>query len=107
MMTADAMTIEQPDKVDILSRDRASGEIVLTIADHLDWEDRVAHLAALDTKLASYLEFIESGQLLEHVPDAATCGVRIDVRCMFPPHGDARAVAAHLTLTRGVSIRFI
>lgn len=106
-MVADTMTIEQPDKVDFISVERATGMVVLTITDHLDWEDRAAHLAALDAKLASYLEFIESGQLLEQVPDANLRGVRIDVRCLFPPHGDGRAIAAHLTLTRGVSILFI
>ena len=33
------MSIEQPDVVDIMSIDRMTGHVVLTISDHLEWTD--------------------------------------------------------------------
>jgi len=36
------MSIEQTDIVDIISTDRATGDVVLTISDHLDWSDIIA-----------------------------------------------------------------
>lgn len=101
------MSIEQPDKVDFIGRERASGDFVLTISDHLDWSDRVSHLAALETKLEAYVAFIDSGELLQHYPDAKEHQVRIRVLCKFPPHADARAVAAHMSLTSGFPIAFV
>ena len=64
------MSIEQTDVVDIMSTDRASGHVVLTISDHLDWSDSVAHQRLLQNKLNRYLAFVESGEILQSYPDA-------------------------------------
>jgi hypothetical protein len=37
------MSVEQTDVVDIISTDRETGQVVLTISDHLDWSDSVGH----------------------------------------------------------------
>ena len=71
------MTVENPHVVDFISIDEASGDIVLTITDHLPWDGDHAHLMALQGKLNVYLSFIESGELLESRPEAAGRRVRI------------------------------
>ncbi len=64
------MSIEQTDLVDIISIDRMTGEVILTISDHLDWSDCGAHLLLLQSKLNRYLAFVESGEILQSYPKA-------------------------------------
>lgn len=66
------MTILEHDKVDFIGVDRNSGAVVLTISDHLDWEDDPQHHEQmLREKIESYQRFIESGDLVTAYPDAA------------------------------------
>jgi hypothetical protein len=63
------VSVRESDVIDAIGID-GRGQVVLTIADHLDWDDEDAHLLALQEKLNGYLRFIESGQLDEVYPDA-------------------------------------
>jgi hypothetical protein len=69
-----------------LSKDGRS--VVLMIADHLPWDDE-NHLLLIEKKIGSYLHFVESGQLVEQLPQAAGRMVEIDLRCLFEPKGAA------------------
>jgi hypothetical protein len=71
------MTVENPRAVDFVSIDHESGTVVLTIADHLPWDEGDAHLMTLQEKLNAYLAFIESGELVKSAPEAAGRKVRI------------------------------
>ena|SRR6218665_3304705 len=62
------MAITDPNKIDFISTQE--NNIFLTISDHLDWEDPSFHLQALQTKLNSYIAFIESGEIYETYPYA-------------------------------------
>lgn len=64
------MSIEQTDVIDIISTDRITGEVVLTISDHLDWSDSTAHQMLLQRKLNRYLVFVETGEIMESYPSA-------------------------------------
>ena len=44
-----------------------TGEIVLTMADHLPWDQGKEHWSMLEEKINRYLGFIEAGELVEHV----------------------------------------
>ncbi len=60
------MAIEKSNIVDAVGIEKTTGDVVLTIADYLDWETSEAqHLELLQEKLNAYLRFIESGELLE------------------------------------------
>jgi hypothetical protein len=63
------MSVDQPDVVDIISASK-SGEIVLSISDHLDWTDTHGHLLVLQEKINRYLSFLESGEVYQRYPDA-------------------------------------
>jgi hypothetical protein len=78
------MGVDTENVVDAVGVDKATGEVVLTIVDHLPWED-AAHLQMLQAKLNRYLGFIESGELVSNCPDAAGRSVRIDVICHHNP----------------------
>ena len=43
------MSISDAGTIDGIGIDKASGEVVLNISDHLDWADQEGHLTALET----------------------------------------------------------
>src|SRR5690349_8719534 len=58
------VSVEQPDFVDVISTDKQTGHVVLTISDHLDWSNSTNHQTILQAKLNRYLAFVESGEIL-------------------------------------------
>lgn len=56
------MSITDADTIDIVSFDRTSGDLVLTVSDHLDWGQTQEHLEILEAKLNTYLEYLESAE---------------------------------------------
>ena len=88
------MSIEQTDVVDIISTERMTGNVVLTISDHLDWSDSTAHQLLLQSKLNRYLAFVESGEILESYPNAKDRPIAFSVIFKFPPDEGGRAFLA-------------
>jgi len=84
------MSVEQEDVIDYISIDRATGDVLLTIADHLPWDDFAQHLTKLEAKVNSYLRFVTSGQLIEARPEAAGRHVIIDLVVKHFPPAEAR-----------------
>ena len=79
------MSIDQTDTIDFASVDNASGDLWLTISDHLPWEENEGnHLVLLQDKLNAYLRFIESGELFEKVRDARGRNIVINIVGKFP-----------------------
>lgn len=102
------MSIEQSDVIDIISTDRVTGHVVLTISDHLDWTDSAAHQMALQIKLNRYLAFVESGEILQSCPDAKNRPVAFKVVFKFPPDEAGRMFLAKVRLvveSAGFSLR--
>lgn len=84
------MSADQTNVIDLVSTDRMSGTVVLTISDHLDWSDSRAHQKLLQDTLNRYLAFVESGEILESYPDAKESHVAFAVVFQFPPDEDGR-----------------
>ena len=85
------MSVEQTDIVDIVSIERETGNVILTISDHLDWSDSVAHQTILQKKLNTYLAFVETGEILEQYPKAKDRPVVLNVVFRFPPDESGQA----------------
>ena len=85
------MTVEQTKVIDIISQDRRTGQVILTVSDHLEWNDSARHQEILQAKLNAYLAFAESGEILEKYPDAAERTVVFKVVLKFKPDLDGRA----------------
>lgn len=64
------MSIEQTNVVDFIGIEESTGRVVLTISDHLPWDDD-EHFPLLQEKLNRYLAFIESGEIHESYPEAS------------------------------------
>lgn len=79
------MTIENFETIDGVGISKESGEVVLQISDHLEWEDSAIHFNLIEKKIGSYLNFIQGGQLFEVVPEAKDRSIRIDIICKFEP----------------------
>lgn len=93
------MTIEQTNVVDFVSICTRKNEVVLTISDHLEWDEENEHILLLQEKLNRYLTFIESGELLRSFPSAIGKSIVIDVVCKYP----LNAIATEF-FKRGVSL---
>ena len=72
------MSIEDYQIIDLIGIDKDSNECVLTISDHLDWEES-NHMLLLQEKLNNYLAFIESGEIVDTYPDSKDKNIRIDL----------------------------
>ena len=79
------MSVEQLDVVDIVSIDKKTGHVILTISDHLDWSDSIQHQTILQAKFNKYLSFVESGEILESYPDAKDRPVAFKVVFKYKP----------------------
>jgi hypothetical protein len=82
------MTVEQHNVIDTIHVE-PSGNAVLTIADHLPWDEVNEHLYCLQEKLNAYLRFIESGEIYQKWPNAAGHPILIDVVMKYPAPGSA------------------
>ena len=102
------MSIDQKDKVDLLSIS-PDGKVMLTISDHLPWDENKEHLFVLQDKLNSYLIFIESGEIFESYPTAKNKSFIIDVVMKYKPN---KVALVFLTRTKetfeniGVQLRW-
>jgi hypothetical protein len=68
------VSVEENAVIDIISISRETEQAVLTISDHLDWSDTIAHQILLKKKFNAYLAFVESGEILRQ-----TLMLRIDL----------------------------
>ena len=103
------MTVEQSDVVDIIGIDGATGSVVLWISDHLDWDDGYGHLLILQSKINTYLRYIESGEINEWYPQAVGKDLVIEIVGKYDLPDTAANFfreAGVLVSNAGVSLRF-
>ena len=82
--------VDEIEKVDFVSIDE-NDNIVLTISDHLEWDEKNTHIFTLQEKINHYLAFIESGELCERYPVALGKKPAISVVALYPPTETANA----------------
>ncbi len=78
------MSVQDQDQIDFVSTHK-DGYIILTISDHLEWDEKLEHLPVLQNKINSYLDFIESGQILTEYPNAEGKKIVIQIIAKFNP----------------------
>jgi hypothetical protein len=79
------MTIEKSGVVDGMGISKSDGKVVLTISDHLDWQDGKSHFDLLEKKINSYLGFVKNGQLHDVLPVSKWRLMRIEVVYQYEP----------------------
>lgn len=87
------MSVDQTNVIDVVSKDQ-KGTIVLSISDHLDWDNTQQHLLVLQEKINTYLNFLDSGEIYEKYPDTKGHHIQIDIRFHYQPSIEALAFLA-------------
>src|ERR1700733_5033706 len=82
------MSVSDSNVIDIISTD-PNGNIILTISDHLEWDEELEHILLLQNKINSYLNFIESGQLHTDYPTSKGKNIIINIYAKFFPNDSA------------------
>lgn len=103
------MSVDQSDSVDAIGVDNDTGQLVLTISDHLTWSDEGEHLLLLQEKLNTYLRFVEGGELVKVYPNAAGRSVVIDIVMKYEVDESGIAFltrAAEIVRGAGMELRF-
>jgi hypothetical protein len=105
------LSVEEPQKIDIVATRPGSREVRLVITDHLSWSDEEAHLLLLQQKLNTYIAFVESGQVLKvntpKVPPDAQ--ITVVVAAQYAPTETARVFFQQVSVVLsdlGVSFTF-
>lgn len=88
------MSIEDQSSVDAIGVNE-SGIVVLTISDHLEWDDE--HLYLLQEKINTYLAFIESGEVYQSYPISKGREFKISVVCKYEPSPTAMKFLSQCT----------
>jgi len=102
------MSVEQTDSIDVISIDKQTGEVILTVSDHLEWSDIVKHQTILQAKLNAYLRFVESGEILQRHPRAKDRRIVFCVVFKFAPDQKGRdflARARQVVESAGIEFR--
>ena len=63
------MSVIDTNKVDGIGISKDGQKLVLLITDHLDWNNEYEHLILLQSKINTYLSFLESQQYIEVFPN--------------------------------------
>jgi hypothetical protein len=82
------MSVENSRVIDAISVN-LKNVVVLTISDHLAWDDKNEHLILLQDKINAYLEVIESGEIYEIYQDAREKKFQIGIGFKFRPNDTA------------------
>ena len=83
------MSVENLKVIDFVSVD-LNGNVVLTISDHLEWDDDNEHLQPLQDKINHYLGAIENGSLYEKYPNAKNRNIVIEIIAKYQPNNDGK-----------------
>lgn len=81
------MSINQTGVIDVISTS-PEGNVVLNISDHHPWSE-AWHLQLLQDKINAYLQFIESGQIINDYPAAAGKEIIIEAALKYEPTDEA------------------
>jgi hypothetical protein len=83
------MSVENKDVIDFISIN-PENRVVLTISDHLKWDDKGEHFLILQDKINAYLEILDDGQIYEVYPDAIDKSFVIQVTMKYRPNKKAK-----------------
>lgn len=89
------MSIENTKVIDFISE--SDDNVILTISDHLEWDEDNEHIFLLQEKINSYLMAIESGQLNEKYPASIGKKVTISVALKYNPNENGVSFLSNVT----------
>ena len=73
--------------------------MILTISDHLEWDEENEHIYMLQEKINEYLMAIESGQLNDKYPASTGKQVEISIALKYEPNENGILFLTHVEKT--------
>ena len=98
------MSLAQPNVIDALGIDDASGRVILVIRHDGPWEGSDAQLYQLQEKLNAYLSFALDGEMAEEHPEFANRPIGLRIEAAAP---DARTLAMLAEVRRQIGYQEI
>lgn len=83
------MSVENLKSIDVVSIDK-NENVVLSISDHLEWDENNEHLLTLQNKINLYIAAIENGSLYNEYPKAKNRNIVINIAAKYPPDNDGK-----------------
>ncbi len=71
------LNVERTDTIDGLAFDKETKNLILLLADGMDWSDENRHLFFLQEKLNSYIQYVETRQYESKYPDVEKIEFRV------------------------------
>ena len=81
--------MQKHNQVDVVSLTPDSSTIVLSLVETRPWDAKGENLLDLQAKLNTYLDFIESGQLIQKYPQAKGKKIVLRLQYSFAPNAQA------------------
>lgn len=81
------MAVDNINVIDAISIN-PEGDVVLTIADHLEWDIEKTHLLILQEKINSYLDILQNGQIYDYYPKAKGKKIVIQLIVKYMPDNE-------------------
>ncbi len=100
--------VHNPQVVDLITEDAATGEVVLVMLEERPWGSDPEQLQQLEAKFNAYLEYVLGGHLGQQYPDYAEKPVRFQLDCVEnPPVADGAFFTAMSNFAASESIRLV
>jgi hypothetical protein len=104
----EARGVSNPRVVDLIARDDARGEVVLTMLEVRPWESDPDQLRQLEEKFNAYLAYVQGGHLAEQYPEYEGLLVCFHLDCSEAPRGEAqRMLRAMQNFAEAEGIRLV
>jgi hypothetical protein len=88
------MSVEQIMVIDFISE--KDDKVILTISDHLEWDEDNEHITLLQDKINAYLMAIESGQVNTKFPSSVGKQYVISIALMHAPNKNGEMFLLHV-----------
>ncbi|WP_238749743.1 DUF6572 domain-containing protein [Neolewinella maritima] len=79
------MSVSDASVIDMMGYDPSLDRVILTISNHLNWEDELVDLYHLQEKVNAYVSFYESGQIYKVEPRYMGKKIVIRIVSKFKP----------------------
>ncbi len=77
-MDNEKFNIENTETIDEIVFDDKTNKLILFLFDGMDWEDNRKHMLLLQSKLNSYIRYIDMNQYLESYPNTNNLEIKIE-----------------------------
>ena len=101
-------SVENPNVVDLIKLDPASGQVVLVMIERREWDNGPQQFSQIEEKINRYMGYVLDGHLTTHYPQYEGKRVQIHLNCAEAPSGKAEAfVTAAQRAIRAHGLEFV